>query len=260
MRKIILTAFFAVAALSITSCNKMPEPIIDTPQATFALSVANLMRNGLFTVFAYEEVTNAKVSSGGTLDNGVTLIKDGSDNVIGWKTNLIDHDFFGGKIIVEYEPLTDGAVRHINCSEMTIQIPQLYVNLKLFGNITVEDRIMSATETVHKITTNSFGWGETANDISLEDVDYTFNCKWNAGGQLNITECKISGESLGHHSKYLNFSQIIDTEMSVGSNRFFTSGVMILYANIGDGIKPIYVEFTSNSVIVKYKDETETIY
>jgi hypothetical protein len=252
MKKIILATCFAIAALSVTSCNKVPAPINYTPQAILALNIAELMKHGLFEVFAYEEIISTKISNGEILSDLITVNKDASDNVTGWEATFSGTEIFGGKMTVEYESLTDGEVRHIDCSQLTIP----YWNVKMFGTVSVENYSTHATETVRQVTTNSFGWGKTANDISL-NANYTFNCKWNTESQ--ITECKISGGSNGHHVEYLDFVQLIETEMNVGLNSYFTAGSMTLFADgIGDGILPIDVEFTPNNMIVRYNGNTET--
>jgi hypothetical protein len=251
MKKIILTAF-TVAALSIISCNKVPEPINYTPQATLAIDIADLMRNGLFEIFAYEEIVSTKIANGETLDDVITVNKDGSDNVTGWEATFSGREVLGGKIKVVYEPLTDGAIRHINCSEMTVP----YRNSKLFGTITVEDDLTSATETVRRVTTSLFGIGKTTNEFYL-NANYRFDCKWNSPSQMS--ECKISGESSGYHAYYLDFIQLINSDLNVGMNTYFTAGSMVLYADgIGDGILPIEVEFSPTTIVVRYNGETQT--
>ena len=260
MKKIILTAFIAVTALGLTSCNKDPEPIVFTPQSILTFDVAELMRFGLLGIFDFEELVSAKISKGETLDPAIILKKDAADTIIGWEANLSEQTvlatIFGGKIVVNFtgEPLDDGSKKLIDCSEVTVSSS----SLKLFGSIEITNisTTTNFTETVRKVETTAFGWGKTANDVSLS-ANYTFESKYNSA--LALTECKASGQAIGYHVVYQNFDQEITSTLSFAGNAYFTSGAMTLYAlGIGNGILPINAVFNSGTVSITYDGKTET--
>jgi hypothetical protein len=257
-KKIILAAFLAIFALgSMTSCNKDVEPIEFTPQSLLAINISDLMRNGLFEIFAYEEGISTKIAKGEELPLTVKVITNDLGDTTGWKSGFnVDETYFRDSITVTFaggSPLADNSVKTIDCSKLTI--PGVNNKLKFFGTIEVINLSTSSTETSREVNTNQFGWGETNNDVYL-NASYTFNNTY-LNGTMN--SCKISGNAMGNHVTYGTFSQEIVTELNAGANIYFTSGVMTFIATYFGGLAyPINVSFTPSSMTVTYKGEINT--
>ncbi|MDR1199452.1 MAG: hypothetical protein LBK94_10685 [Prevotellaceae bacterium] len=258
MKKNILVAFLAISALGMTSCNKDVEQVEFTPQSILAINVSDLMRNGLFNIFFYEETVSAKIANGETLDPAITFITDDiSSDTIGWTSDFTDEQtFLRGTITVTFNGslLADNTIKTIDCSQITIT-DNTGNSLKFFGTIDVENISSSATETSREVIASQFGWGTTNNDVYL-NAYYTFNSKYSSG---TMTECKINGSASGNHVTYGTFSQDIVTPLTVGQYSFFTNGAMALITTeFGGSASPVEITFTPNSMIITYKGETFT--
>ncbi|MDR2651342.1 MAG: hypothetical protein LBC68_03375 [Prevotellaceae bacterium] len=257
IKKTILAAFLAISALGMTSCNKDVEQREFTPQEILAINVSDLMRNGLFNVFAYEEGVSAKIANGETLNSAITIITDEvSGDTIGWTSDFSDEQILlKGTIRVTFDGslLADNTIKTIDCSQITIN-DNTSNSLKFFGTVEVENISSSATETSREVRTNQFGWGTTNNDVYLNTFYYRFDNKYSNG---TMTECKISGNAGGYHVSYGTFSQDIITSLIVGQYTFFTGGEMSLeVAEFGGYAYPVDVTFTPNSMVITYNGET----
>jgi hypothetical protein len=261
MKKFIMVAFLAISALGITSCNSDVDPIEYTPQYVLAINVSDLMRNGLFEIFAYEENISAKIAKGEELSSAVEIITNDLGDTIGWKAGFNSNEtkylkdsitvMFGGGSI-----LADNSTKTIDCSKITLSGD--YVNtLKFFGTIVITNNSTSGTETSREVSTSQFGWGETTNDVHL-DANYTFNSKYSSSGSM--TECKVSsGSAMGNHIEYGAFTQDIDSELPFGTYNFFTSGSMtFIVPEFGGFTSPVNVFFAPNSITIKYLGESIT--
>ncbi|MDR2125265.1 MAG: hypothetical protein LBP63_00355 [Prevotellaceae bacterium] len=256
IKKFILVAFFATTALGITSCNSDVEPIVFTPQSQLAFSVADIMRNGLFGIFAIEEAISAQIAKGEELPSTVVVITNDLGDTTGWKSGFDPlTTYFRDSLTVTFSgsPLGNGSVKTIDCSKLALETRE-GKTLKVFGIIEVTNVSTSANATSRDIHTQEFGWGEMNNDVKL-NANYTFNSTYS---NKIITECKVSGSANGNHITYETFSQDITTDMIFGQETYFTGGSMTLTAPYFGGFAaPIDVSFSpSGSMTVTYNGET----
>jgi hypothetical protein len=255
MKKIILATFLAVSVFGMTSCNSNVEPIEYPPQSLMVLGLSDLMRNGLFNIYAYEESISKKIANDETLDPSIVIEKDAADNVTGWTSNFSDAStLFTGSIHVTFtgSPLDNGSVKHIDCSG--VKTTSAYGNLTLFGTIDVTNNQVSDAETSCSIATNQFGWGSITNDINI-NANYEFNTKYNSSDV--ITECTVTGYASGHHSEYGSFSQDIISTLYFGQNVYFIGGEMYIFAAaIGEGLLPIVATFSQVGINITFNGET----
>ncbi|MDR1553780.1 MAG: hypothetical protein LBS69_10015 [Prevotellaceae bacterium] len=264
IKKTILAAFLAISTLGMmTSCNSDVDPIEFTPQYILAVNVSDLIRNGLFNIFTYEEAISTKIANkdAATLNNPALefITDDVSSDTTGWKWKFDlaeEQIFLKGTMTVTFngQLLDDGVTKTIDCSQITIN-DNAGNSLKFFGTVEVTNNSTNATETSRNVITNQFGWGKTNNEVYL-NAYYTFESKYSNG---TMTECKISGNASGNHVTYGIFSQDIISDLSVSQNYFFTSGSMTLIVPEFGGLAlPVDVIFTANSINVTYNGETYT--
>jgi hypothetical protein len=268
MKKIILAAALAISVSCITSCNSKVEPKVYTDQELFAISVSDLMRNGVFEIFAYEEIVSTKIAKGEELSSAITVITNEFGDTIGWKSSFKDETvYFQDSLTVMFDgaPLDDNSTKTIDCSKLTLK--DSYGNpIKFFGTINVTNVSTSETsskiETAREVNTNQFGWGKTNDDFYINAFNsfYTLSSE-HSKTNYAMTKCTISGGANGNHTTYGIFSQNIDKELICGQNVYFTDGSMILTSVYFDGsLSLVTVSFTSNSMVVAYNGNTYVVY